>query len=127
MRLFLSTVLWTALLGAADPAGLGDARRCYQEKRYSEAEQSARRVLRDRPMHAEARHLLGLSLVGQSKFTREALETLRLAALDRPEARLPLAIVLMEMGAAEEAARELDAYLKTAATWGVPSATSRNP
>jgi Flp pilus assembly protein TadD len=127
VRLSLPFVLWTALLSAADPVWLEDARRSFQEKRYSEAEQSVRRVLRDQPMHAEARRLLGLSLVAQSKFTREALETLRLAALDCPEARLPLAIVLMERGAAEEAARELDVYLKSAATWGVPLATSRNP
>ncbi len=79
--------------------------------RYSEAEAAARRAVRLEPHSTPARFTLGQSLVYQDKRLPEALEHLRHAIVDYPDARLLVARLLLLQGAIPEATTELRAYL----------------
>ncbi len=81
-------------------------------RRFPEAEISARRALALAPQTSSARYALGRILAMEGSNTPEAVEILSQAATDLPEARLPLARVLLERGSVDQAIAELQAYLK---------------
>jgi len=80
--------------------------------RLPEAEAAARRALDLRPKHSGARYTLGRILAMEEKNTLEAVELLSDSAGDIPDARLPLAQVLLRRGSLEQAIAELQAYLR---------------
>jgi hypothetical protein len=57
--------------------------------------------------------MLGRILALDGNNPTEAVQILRQAIPEFPEARLPLAVVLIRQGAVDQAAAELQAYLKT--------------
>jgi tetratricopeptide (TPR) repeat protein len=81
-------------------------------KRYPEAESAARQALHLDPALASARATLGRTLIAQNQNTAEAVDLLRRASSELPDARLPLAEVLIRRGSLDEAATELRAYLQ---------------
>jgi tetratricopeptide (TPR) repeat protein len=79
--------------------------------RPGDAEASARRAIElDRHNH-RAHLLLGWSLVAQFQYTAAALESLRIAVQEFPEAHLAMADVLMHQGSIATARSEVEAYL----------------
>jgi thioredoxin-like negative regulator of GroEL len=64
------------------------------------------------PERSNARYMLGRILVMENSHPAEAIELLRQATPEFPEARLPLALVLIRQGALDQAAAELRGYLK---------------
>jgi tetratricopeptide (TPR) repeat protein len=82
-------------------------------KRYSEAEEAARRALQLEPRSIPARYALGQILAVQDKNTPEAVKSLQMATEQFPNARLPLARVLVCRGAIKEAVRVLREYLQS--------------
>ena len=81
-------------------------------ERYPEAEIAARQALRLDPTLASARATLGRILIAQNQNTAEAVDLLRQASTELPDARLPLAQVLIRRCSLDEAATELRVYLQ---------------
>jgi Tfp pilus assembly protein PilF len=81
-------------------------------KRYSDAEQSARRALQLDRTRRSMEYALGASLGYQGRNPEEALKYLRRAAAEYPRARLVAAKVLWENNQRGEAASELKLYLR---------------
>jgi tetratricopeptide (TPR) repeat protein len=81
------------------------------EKNYPAAELAARKALDKRKLSRKARYLLGLSLAAQRRLTAEAMENLREAATDYPDAHLEISRMLMDQGKMDEAMSELKKYL----------------
>jgi Flp pilus assembly protein TadD len=81
-------------------------------RRFSEAETAARRALELAPQHSSARYTLGRILAVEGRDTPEAVELLSQAASDFPQARLPLAQVLLRRGSVDQAIFQLRTYLK---------------
>lgn len=76
-----------------------------------DAERFARSALDLRRLDHRAHLLLCWSLVAQHIYTRAALESLRIAEREFPEARLAAADVLMHQGSLDEARAEVELYL----------------
>ena len=85
-------------------------------RRYPEAELAARRALQLDPRRGHAQYTLGRILAAEGSSSLEAEQLLRESLAEFPEARLPLAQVLLNKGAAELAATELRTYLKSSKT-----------
>jgi tetratricopeptide (TPR) repeat protein len=85
-------------------------------RRYPEAELAARQAMQLDPRRGHARYTLGRILACEGSASAEAEQLLRDSLAEFPEARLPLAQVLLNKGAAELAATELRLYLKSSKT-----------
>ncbi len=81
--------------------------------RYPEAELAARQAMQLNPQRSPARYTLGRILAAEGSSSMEAEDLLRESTPQYPEARLPLAQVLLNRGASREAVSELNAYLKS--------------
>jgi tetratricopeptide (TPR) repeat protein len=81
-------------------------------RRFPEAEQAARYALELNPQRNALRYELGRALAAQQHYTPEAVEALRQASIEIPEARLALALVLSRRGSVDQAAAELREYLR---------------
>jgi tetratricopeptide (TPR) repeat protein len=81
-------------------------------KRYDEAGQAARQALRLDPSLLKMRYILALSLAMKQGHETEALENLERAAAEIPKARLVAADILTHTGRQDEAARQLEQYLR---------------
>jgi Tfp pilus assembly protein PilF len=81
--------------------------------RAQEAEAAARRAIEVAPGNRRAHLLLGWSLVAQWRYSSAALDSLRIAEREFPEARLAAADVLVHQGSLAEARAEVEAYLAT--------------
>jgi tetratricopeptide (TPR) repeat protein len=82
-------------------------------RRYPEAELAARQALRLDPQRSPARYTLGRILAAEGSSSTEAEHLLRESTPQYPDARLPLAQVLLNRGAGREAVAELNAYVKS--------------
>jgi tetratricopeptide (TPR) repeat protein len=82
-------------------------------KRYSEAEQTARRALKLDPTFSMMRYILALSLIMEAKHEAEALDNLERAASEIPKARLLAADIFAHSGRRQDAARQLEQYLRS--------------
>ena len=82
-------------------------------RRYPEAEAAARQALEISPEHKASRYTLGRALAAEGSASPEAERLLRDALSEFPEARLPLAQVLLNRCANLDAAAELRTYLAT--------------
>jgi TPR repeat/Tetratricopeptide repeat len=80
-------------------------------KRYPEAEVAARQALEVNPEHKASRYTLGRALAAEGSGSSEAERLLRESLSEFPEARLPLAQVLLNRCANLDAATELRTYL----------------
>jgi tetratricopeptide (TPR) repeat protein len=80
--------------------------------RYSEAETAARQALQLDPSRAAVRATLGRILAAENRNTLEAVALLRAASEELPDARLPMAQVLLRRCAFADAAAELRVYLQ---------------
>jgi tetratricopeptide (TPR) repeat protein len=83
-------------------------------ERYSEAEQAARRALRTNSGLLKIRYVLAVSLIAQHADRSEVLENLELSAPEVPKARLVAADILCQAGRRDEAAQQLERYLRSA-------------
>ena len=81
-------------------------------RRFPEAEVAVRHALDISPQRSSARYTLGRILAMEGSNTPEAVDLLSQAATELPEARLPLAQVLLNQGAVDQAIAQLRAYLK---------------
>jgi tetratricopeptide (TPR) repeat protein len=81
--------------------------------RYPEAELAAREALQLEPQRGHARYTFGRILAAEGSTSAEAEQLLRESLAEFPEARLPLAQVLLNKGAQELAATELRTYLRS--------------
>jgi len=81
-------------------------------QRFPEAEQAARYALELNPQRSALRYDLGVALAAQQHYTPEAVEALRQASIEIPQARLVLALVLSRRGSVDQAVAELREYLK---------------
>jgi tetratricopeptide (TPR) repeat protein len=81
-------------------------------KRYREAGEVARRALKVAPDLAKVRFILAVSQIAEHGDSAEALDNLQRAATEVPEARLLAADLLVQAGRREEAARQLEGYLR---------------
>jgi tetratricopeptide (TPR) repeat protein len=84
-------------------------------RRPAEAELAARQALETDGGISKTRYLLGMSLLHQRKYTREAAQSLRQAEDEFPHARLAAAAVLEHLGEVKEAKMELNTYLSSGA------------
>jgi Flp pilus assembly protein TadD len=82
-------------------------------RRYREAEVAARQALQLDPQRNSARYTLGRILAAEGSSSAEAEQLLRQSVADFADARLPLARVLLNRGANDQAAAELRTYLKS--------------
>jgi tetratricopeptide (TPR) repeat protein len=82
-------------------------------RRYPEAEIAARQALQLGPQRGPARYTLGRILAAEGSGSAEAEELLRQSVAENVDARLPLAQVLLNRGATEQAASELRAYMRS--------------
>jgi tetratricopeptide (TPR) repeat protein len=82
-------------------------------RRYTEAEIAARQALGLDPRRGTARYTLGRILAAEGSSSAEAEQLLRQSLADFPDSRLPLAQVLLNRGAKEQAADELRTYLQS--------------
>jgi tetratricopeptide repeat protein len=80
-------------------------------QRYPEAEAAARQALGVNPEHMASRYALGRALAAEGSGSAEAERVLRESLSEFPEARLPLAQVLLNRCANLDAAAELRTYL----------------
>lgn len=88
-----------------------EAEREYGSKSYAAAEAASRKALEKQKLSRKARYLLGLSLAAQRRLPGEAMQNLREAAADYPEAHLEISRLLMDQGKLDEAMVELKKYL----------------
>jgi len=86
---------------------------CKMEQ-YPEAEQVARRVLKLDSGLLKIRYILAVSLIAQHRDSPEILENLQRAAADVPKAHLVAAEVLAQAGHRDDAAKEIEEYLRVA-------------
>ncbi|MFL6417443.1 MAG: tetratricopeptide repeat protein [Bryobacteraceae bacterium] len=86
----------------------------YTQGRYREVCPAARRALDMNPSLVHIRFLLALSLIADGGDEAEARTNLERAAPQVPEARLALSNLLVKIGRREDAARELEMYLRSA-------------
>ena len=84
------------------------------EKRYHEACEAARRTLSVDSTLMQARYVLALTLLADKGDPKEALANLNGAARDFPEAHILASNLLVKIGQRDEAARHLEAYLRSA-------------
>jgi Flp pilus assembly protein TadD len=82
-------------------------------RRYPEAEIAARQALELSPQRGPARYTLGRILAAEGSGSAEAEELLRQSVSENVDARLPLAQVLLNRGATDQAASELRAYMRS--------------
>jgi tetratricopeptide (TPR) repeat protein len=82
-----------------------------------EAEAAFRRVIQ-LTGEVKARYMLGLALYAQHQYTDEALDLLKQAQDDYPNARLALAVIHAHLGHTKEARQALNAYMPTAPEQG---------
>ncbi len=82
----------------------------------AEAENFARAALDLRGSDRHANLLLGWSLVAQHRYTDAALDNLRIAARDYPEAQLATADILVHQGSFDAARTAVEAYLASGST-----------
>jgi Flp pilus assembly protein TadD len=80
-------------------------------EQFMDAEQAARHQLEVERASTRPRFLLGLALIGQKKYTSEAEQNLRRAAVDFPEAHLHLARLFAAKGQIQPAKDQLTEYL----------------
>jgi TPR repeat/Tetratricopeptide repeat len=95
----------TSLKASKLQVALQNAARLHQAGRSSEAEEACRKILRERPSHAETNFLLGVILKGQSRVA-DAEAAFRRAAAVAPEsvaAHNNLGNALFEQGKLDEA------------------------
>ena len=85
------------------------------QNRLQQAEWTARESLELDPANAQAQLVLGWTLAREYRYTAEALDHLRHAAVAYPVAHLGAADVLVHQGALPEARAELQAYLASSA------------
>jgi tetratricopeptide (TPR) repeat protein len=83
-------------------------------QQYHEAELVARRALKLDSGLLKIRYILALSLAAQHRDSAEVLENLQRAAAEVPKARLVAADILAETGRRDDAARQLEEYLRAA-------------
>jgi len=98
---------------APDATDYGQAVALHQAGRHAEAERLYRSVLKRAPLHADALHLLGLSLCQSGRYT-EALTYLNRALLQRPgwvEVLINRGNALQELGQPVRALADFDAAL----------------
>ncbi|MBL8231690.1 MAG: hypothetical protein JNL98_24545 [Bryobacterales bacterium] len=88
-----------------------EAEQEYRSKNYAAAEVTSRKAVDKQRLNRKARYLLGLSLAAQRKLASEALENLRLAAEDYPDAYLEISRIYMDQGQMDQALDELKKYL----------------
>ena len=81
-------------------------------RRFPEAEVAVRHALDISPQRSSARYTLGRILAMEGSNTPEAVDLLSQATTELPEARLPIAQVLLNQGAVDQAIAQLRAYLK---------------
>lgn len=81
--------------------------------RAREAESAAQRAIEIARNNHRAHLLLGWSLVAQYRYSNVALESLRIAEREFPEAHLAIADVLMHQGSLTAAREEVEKYLAT--------------
>jgi tetratricopeptide (TPR) repeat protein len=81
-------------------------------KRFQEAAEVARRALRVVPGMAQMQFILAIGLLSEHKESQEALRNLRSAAPEIPKAHVVAAQALLDSGKRDEAALELEEYLK---------------
>ena len=86
----------------------------YTQRRYHELCPAARRALQMNPSLVHIRFLLALSLIADDGDEAEARTNLERAADQVPEARVALSNLLVKVGQREEAARQLEMYLRSA-------------
>jgi tetratricopeptide (TPR) repeat protein len=77
------------------------------------AEQMLRRAVA-RSGDVKAKYLLGLALYGQQQYTEEALDLLKRAQDQFPNAGLPLAAIHAKLGHEQQARQALNTYIETA-------------
>jgi tetratricopeptide (TPR) repeat protein len=82
-------------------------------RRFREAADVARRALRVVPGMAKMQYILAIGLLDEHKGSPEAIKNLQSAATEIPKAHLVAAEVLAEAGRRDEAALELEEYLRT--------------
>jgi tetratricopeptide (TPR) repeat protein len=85
-------------------------------RRYPEAELAARQAMQLDPRRGHAQYTLGRILAAEGSSSAEAEQLLHESLGEFPEARLPLAQVLLNKGNTELAATELRTYLKSSKT-----------
>lgn len=83
-----------------------------QLKRYGDAGQAARQALKLDPSLLRLRYILAVSLTREKGHETEALENLERAAVEIPKARLLAADILTDIGRRDDAARQLEQYLR---------------
>ncbi|MFL6446966.1 MAG: tetratricopeptide repeat protein [Bryobacteraceae bacterium] len=86
----------------------------YTQGRYHDVCPAARRALKIDPSLVHIRFLLALSLITDGGDEAEALTNLERAAPQVPEAHVALSNLLVKIGRREDAARELEMYLRSA-------------
>jgi tetratricopeptide (TPR) repeat protein len=83
-------------------------------KRYDEAGEAARKALRLDPRLSNVRYILAVTLSMKQGHENEALENLERVGPDLPKAHLLAADILTKTGRLDEAARQLEQYLRVA-------------
>jgi len=87
----------------------------YKLRRYEDCATAARRALRLNPSLLNIRYLLAVSVSMRNGNEAEALENLERAAVEIPRARLLAADILARSGRPEDAAKQLERYLRVSA------------
>jgi tetratricopeptide (TPR) repeat protein len=87
-------------------------------ERYPEAEQAARRALKLDSSLSKVRYVLAVSLIAQHRdptelVAPEVLDNLERATPEVPKARLVAADILAQAGRRDDAARQLEEYLRS--------------
>ncbi|MBI1792095.1 MAG: hypothetical protein HYR60_31615 [Acidobacteria bacterium] len=102
--------------GKPDPAGARVQARLsvmlFSLNRLAEAEEAARRALALNPGLAPAHYWIGRILAAEQRRPYEALEHLQKALPSIAEAHLVMAQILAQAGIAEDAARQVEHYLR---------------
>lgn len=96
----------------------------HSQNRFADAERMARKALEFSRSDVRARYLLGVSLAAQHKRSEEALENLRTAAPEFPDALLEISRLLIEKGDFENAMQSLQAFTQ-AGKLAKPEASAR--
>jgi hypothetical protein len=82
-------------------------------RRYPDAELATRQALGLDPRRSTAKYTLGRILAAEGSGSGEAEQLLRESLAEFPEARLPLAQVLLNKGSRDQATTELQIYLNS--------------